>query len=139
MARTVRDVMTGSPVCASSDTDVFTAARLMRDNNIGTVLITDGDRLQGMVTDRDLVIRCLAEGGDISSASIGSIASGAEATVSADDDLEKAVDLMREHAVRRLPVTDSGRLVGIVSIGDLAIEKDERSALADVSAAPPNR
>ncbi|MBA9006362.1 CBS domain-containing protein [Thermomonospora cellulosilytica] len=139
MARKIREIMTSSPVCVSPDVDLGQVARRMRDENIGDVLVTEGDTLRGVVTDRDLVVRCMAEGGDPSSTRVGDIASSADVTVGPDDDLGTAVHLMREKSVRRLPVVENGKPVGIVSIGDLAIERDEKSALADISAASPNR
>jgi signal-transduction protein with cAMP-binding, CBS, and nucleotidyltransferase domain len=138
MAQKVRDIMSGPPVTVSPDTDLATAAKKMRDENVGAILVTEGDDLTGVVTDRDLVVRGLADAADPKS-KLGGIVSHDTATVGPDDDLDKAVSLMRERAVRRLPVVENGRPVGIVSMGDLALEKDERSALADVSAAKPNR
>ncbi|TDD30521.1 CBS domain-containing protein [Actinomadura sp. KC06] len=138
MATKVRDIMTGSPTSVSPELDIVTVARAMRDEDIGAVLVIDGEDLQGLVTDRDLVIRGLAAGGDPAYAKIGAIASRATATVGPDDSLDKAAQIMRERSVRRLPVIEDGRPVGIVSIGDLAMEKDSQSALADISAARPN-
>lgn len=139
MARTIREIMTAPPVAVTPDTDMATVARKMRDENTGVLLVTEGDRLQGLVTDRDLVVRGLAEGADPGTTTVRSLASGADVTVGPDDPLERAVQLMRERSVRRLPVVEGGRPVGMVSIADLAMEKDERSALADISAAEPNR
>jgi CBS domain-containing protein len=102
------------------------------------VLVAEGDDLKGVVTDRDLVIRGLAAGGDPAQSKIGGIASSVTATVGPDDTLDKAAQIMRERSVRRLPVMEDGRPVGIVSIGDLAMEKDSESALADISAARGN-
>ncbi|MCP9950372.1 MULTISPECIES: CBS domain-containing protein [Actinomadura] len=138
MATKVRDIMTGSPTSVSPELDLVTVARAMRDEDIGAVLVADGDHLKGVVTDRDLVIRGLAAGGDPAAVKIGGIASSVTATVGPDDSLERAAQIMRERAVRRLPVIEDGRPVGIVSIGDLAMEKDSGSALADISAARPN-
>ncbi|MEO3822327.1 CBS domain-containing protein [Actinomadura sp. B10D3] len=138
MATKVRDIMTGSPTSVSPELDLVTVARAMRDEDIGAVLVADGDHLKGVVTDRDLVIRGLAAGGDPATVKIGGIASSVTATVGPDDSLERAAQIMRERAVRRLPVIADGRPVGIVSIGDLAMEKDSGSALADISAARPN-
>ncbi|MFI0367427.1 CBS domain-containing protein [Actinomadura sp. 1N219] len=138
MATKVRDIMTGSPTSVSPELDIVTVARAMRDEDIGAVLVIDGEDLQGLVTDRDLVIRGLAAGGDPAYAKIGAIASRATATVGPDDSLDRAAQIMRERSVRRLPVLEDGRPVGIVSIGDLAMEKDSQSALADISAARPN-
>jgi CBS domain-containing protein len=90
------------------------------------------------VTDRDLVIRGLAENCDPDRTTIGSICSAELCTVAPTDPVDKAVRFMRDRAVRRLPVVDDGQILGVVSIGDLAMELDERSALAEISAAPPN-
>lgn len=138
MATKIREIMTGSPTSVSPELDIVTVARAMRDEDIGAVLVADGDDLLGLVTDRDLVVRGLAAGGDPAKAKIGGIASSATATVGPDDSLDKAAQIMRERSVRRLPVLEDGRPVGIVSIGDLAIEKDSESALADISAARRN-
>ncbi|GAA1531992.1 CBS domain-containing protein [Actinomadura kijaniata] len=138
MAGKVRDIMTGSPVTVSPQDDIITVAKKMRDEDIGAVLVTDGGDLRGLVTDRDLVVRGLVQGGDLTKVDVGGVCSEATASVSPDDSLESAAKLMREHAVRRLPVVEDGRPVGIVSLGDLAIEKDEQSAVADISAAKPN-
>ncbi|RKS76604.1 CBS domain protein [Actinomadura pelletieri DSM 43383] len=138
MATKVREIMTGSPTSVSPELDIVTVARAMRDEGIGAVLVADGDDLIGLVTDRDLVIRGLAAGGDPTRAPVGGLASTATATVGPDDSLDEAVRLMRERSVRRLPVVEDGRPVGIVSIGDLALERDAESALADISAARPN-
>lgn len=139
MATKVRDIMTGSPTSVSPDLDLATVARTMRDEDIGNVLVIDGEDLQGLVTDRDLVVRGMASGLDPSTIKIGGICSAVTASVGPDDDLDEAVRLMRERAVRRLPVLDNGHAVGIISLGDLALEKDARSALAHISAARPNQ
>jgi CBS domain-containing protein len=138
MAQKIREVMTGPPVTVAPDMDLVGAARKMRDENIGAVLVTENDTLRGVVTDRDLVVRGLAENGD-PSVTVRSVCSGADVTVGPDDDVMAAVKLMREHSVRRVAVVDGGRPVGIVSLGDLAMERDENSALADISAAKPDQ
>ncbi|RAY11489.1 CBS domain-containing protein [Actinomadura craniellae] len=140
MAQKVREVMTGAPVTVRPDADLRTVARLMRDEGVGDVLVTtDDDRLRGLVTDRDLVVRAMAEGGDPEQTAVSELCSGHLAAVAPDDDLKKVVQLMREHSVRRIPVVEDERPVGVVSLGDLAIERDEGSALADISAAKTNR
>jgi len=111
----------------------------MRDENIGAVLVTDGDRLRGLVSDRDLVVRTLAEGGDPDQTTVVHACSDDLVTVGPDEDLDRAVTLMREHSVRRIPVVDHGQPVGIVSLGDMAMERDARSALGDISAAKSNQ
>jgi CBS domain-containing protein len=111
----------------------------MRANDIGDVIASDDKGgITGIVTDRDIVVRVVAEGRDPSATPIEDIASRDLTAVSPDDPVERAVELMRERAVRRLPVVKRGKVVGIVSIGDLAVERDPGSALADISAAPPN-
>ncbi|MFN2614441.1 MAG: CBS domain-containing protein [Actinomycetota bacterium] len=135
----VRDLMTRDPVCVSADAPVIDAARLMKDAGIGDVIVvTDGNEMCGIVTDRDIAVRAVAMGGDPKSMKIGEICSSDIVTVTPQDDDKKAVRLMRERAVRRLPVVDGKKAVGVVSIGDLALEKDPSSALADISASPPN-
>ncbi|QKG25315.1 CBS domain-containing protein [Actinomadura verrucosospora] len=135
MATKVRDIMTGSPTSVSPELDIVTVARAMRDEDIGAVLVAEGDDLLGLVTDRDLVIRGLAAGGDPAQARIGGLASSVTATIGPDDSLDKAAQLMRERSVRRLPVLEDGRPIGIVSIGDLAGERDAVAGLAELSAA----
>jgi CBS domain-containing protein len=139
MAQKVREVMTSAPVTMHPGQPLTTAAAAMRDQGIGAVLVADGGKLTGIVSDRDIVVRAIADGRDPGSTTLADVCSGDTVTVTPDEDAEEAVRRMREHAVRRLPVVaDGGKPVGIVSIGDLAIERDERSALADISAQPPN-
>lgn len=131
--------MTRNPVNVRTTATLADAAQLMRDREIGDVLVVREDgSLCGLVTDRDLVVKGLAEGLDANSAMIEEICSHNPVTLSSDQTVKDAVKLMREHDIRRLPVVDGGDLVGIVSLGDLAIEKDPGSALADISQAPPN-
>ena len=138
MPQHVSDIMTADPVTVEPQTSVTAVARLMRDRDLGAVLVTDGDRLRGLVTDRDLVVRALAEGGDLEQTTVAGACSDDLVTVAPDDDLDRAIRLMREHAVRRVPVVDHGRPVGIVSLGDAAMERDPESALGDISAAKPD-
>ncbi|MBT2411185.1 CBS domain-containing protein [Streptomyces sp. ISL-12] len=138
MTQYVRDIMTGDPVTVEPQTSVTAVARIMRDQNLGAVLVTDGDDLRGLVTDRDLVIRTLAEGGDPEQTTVAGACSDDLVTVRPDEELDHAVEVMREHAVRRVPVVDEGHPVGIVSLGDLAMERDPESALGDISVARPN-
>ncbi|MFE1785118.1 CBS domain-containing protein [Streptomyces sp. NPDC059506] len=138
MAQRIRDIMTTDPVTVPAHTSVTEVARLMRDENIGAVLVVDGDRLCGLVTDRDLVVRVLAEGEYGGETTMHGTCSGSLVTVSPDDDVATAEELMRTRAVRRLPVVENGRPVGIVALGDLAVERDEGAALSGISAAGPN-
>ncbi len=138
MVQKVSDVMTSDPVTLSKDAPLVEAARLMRDQGIGDVIVIEGEAAEGIVTDRDIVIRAVAEGGDPNTMRLGQVLSGDLTSVSPDDPVERAVQLMRDRAVRRLPVVEDGKPVGVVSIGDLAMERDAGSVLADISEEPPN-
>lgn len=137
MTQHVREIMTANPVSVTPQTAINDAARLMVEKDIGDVFITEDGRLRGLVTDRDLVARALAESRPANTP-VEKVCSSDPVTCSPEDDTQRAAQLMREHALRRLPVVEQGRLVGVISLGDLAIERDPRSALADISAAAPN-
>lgn len=139
MAKLVREIMAHNPVTLPSDASAVDAARRMREDDIGDIIVADVDNLLGIVTDRDLVLRVLAESRDPARTRLAEVFSGELISIAPDAQAHEAARLMREHSVRRLPVVEGSRLVGVVSIGDLAIEKDERSALADISAAKSNR
>lgn len=135
----IQDVMTPNPVALPIDAAAVQAAQVMRDVNVGDVLVLDDHgTIHGVLTDRDIVVRAVAEGRDPTEVTIGEICSKALVVLSAADSAEDAIRLMRERAVRRLPVVESGKPVGIVSLGDLALGRDPESVLADISAAPPN-
>ncbi|MEU2897791.1 CBS domain-containing protein [Streptomyces sp. NPDC088106] len=138
MAQHVRDIMTAAPVSVGPHTSVAEVARVMRDRDLGAVLVTDGDRLRGLVTDRDLVVRSVAQGVDTEETTVAGACSEDLVTVAPDDALDHAVRLMREHAVRRVPVVERGHAVGVVTLGDAAMERDPESALGDISVARPN-
>jgi CBS domain-containing protein len=138
MAQSIREVMTQNPECISGDTTVADAAKLMRDKDFGGVLCMDGDEVSGFLTDRDIAVRVVAEGKDPNSTTVGDVATTDVHTLSPDDSVEDAIELVRKHNVRRVPVVEGAKPVGIVSIGDLALERDKDSALADMSAAPAN-
>ncbi|GAA3816171.1 CBS domain-containing protein [Amycolatopsis tucumanensis] len=138
MAQLVRDVMTPNPVTLSADTPVRQAAQAMREKDIGNVLVRDGDRLAGIVTDRDLVVRALAEKDDPRSCTLGEVCSGELVTARPEEPADAAIQRMRQHAVRRIAVVDHDRPVGVVSVGDAAIERDPSSTLGDISAARGN-
>lgn len=139
MAQHVREIMTSTPVTVGVLTAVSEVAHRMREENIGAVLVAEGDELRGLVTDRDLVVRVLAEGKDPGDTTVREVCSPDLVTVTPDDEVDRAIELMREHSLRRLPVVEGNTPVGIVSLGDLAIERDPDSALGDVSAAKPNK
>jgi CBS domain-containing protein len=130
--------MTPNPIVVSIDEPIVDAARKMRDADIGDVVVVDGGRVRGILTDRDIVVRAVAEGNDPDSCRVGDICSGNPVTLSPDQPIEDAISILREHKVRRIPVVDGGTPAGIVSIGDLALSRDRESALADISAAPAN-
>jgi CBS domain-containing protein len=123
--RRVHEVMTPKPVTLHLDAPLTEAARLMRDEGVSDVLVTQEGRLCGLLTDRDIVVRAVAEGRDLTGTRLAEICSAGIVTVSPDDATETALRLMRESSVRRLPVVDDGRPVGIVSIGDVSPDGDE--------------
>jgi CBS domain-containing protein len=139
MVRYLRDVMTQRPVTLQTTDTVIAAARSMRDGNIGDVVVVEEDRIQGILTDRDIVVRALAEGRDPARTTVGEICSRELTTLSPTDGIGEAEKIMRDRAIRRLPVVEDGRPVGIVSLGDLAVEQNPESTLGGISAAPPNR
>ncbi|QTE02416.1 CBS domain-containing protein [Streptomyces cyanogenus] len=138
MAQHVRDIMTSDLVTVEPQASAAAAARLMRDEDVGAVLVTENGHLRCLVSDRDLVVRVFAEGADPEQTTVIQAGSEDLVTVGPDDSLDRALGLMREHAVRRLPVVEGDRPVGIVSLGDMAIERGEDTALGDISAARPN-
>jgi CBS domain-containing protein len=118
---TARDIMTADATCANVDETLAEAARRMRDLDVGALPICGEDnRLKGMITDRDIVVRCIADGGDPQTVRVGDLAGGKPVTIGADDSVEEALHTMTEHGVRRLPVIDGHDLVGIVSQADVA-------------------
>ncbi len=138
MAQKVREVMTPAPIALRPDQPLADAAMEMRKHGIGDVLVADQGELKGLITDRDIVIRGIADGKDPRSTAVAEVCSPDLITVAPGDDASIAVGRMRQADVRRIPVVDNGRVVGVVSLGDMAIERDERSALADISAGRPN-
>jgi CBS domain-containing protein len=138
MAQLVRDVMTPDPVALPADAPVRDAALVMRERDIGDVLVVDGGRLRGIVTDRDLVVRGLADRDDLSTCVLGEVCTEGPVVATPDEDADAAIFRMRENAVRRIPVVENGRPVGMFCLGDAAMERDPNSALANISAAPGN-
>ncbi|WP_320779613.1 CBS domain-containing protein [Streptomyces sp. CRN 30] len=132
MAPQVREVMTLGPVTVAPDTPVREVARVMRDRNVGAVLVMDGGRLRGLVTDRDLTVRILADDGDAAERPVAEACSPDVVCVAPEDDMDRAVQLMRGKALRRLPVVDDGQPVGIVTLSDVAAERDPTCVLARI-------
>lgn len=135
---TVAEFMTSRLVTMNGNDSLTDAAREMRDAAIGDVIVTNGDEVVGIVTDRDIVVRAVAEQVDPDDITLNQVLSPDLVTVSPDDDAVAAADLMRTYSVRRLPVIDEGRLVGVISLGDLAVERDPNSVLAAISSDDPN-
>jgi CBS domain-containing protein len=138
MALSVREVMTANPICLAANTSISEAARIMRENDIGDVIVEKDGKLCGIVTDRDIVVRAIAENKDVKTTNLESICSRSLTSLTPDQTDDDAVTLMKEKALRRLPVVENGKAIGIVSLGDLAIQKDRRSALGHISAAAAN-
>jgi CBS domain-containing protein len=137
--QTVKDVMTTSVVYLPSATTIGEAARTMREQDIGDVVVADGSTLAGLVTDRDIVVRAVAERRDPDATTVGEIMTRDLVTVRPEDTIQQAALLMRDRAVRRLLVCDDSQgLVGVVSIGDLAERIDPDSVLGGISSADPN-
>lgn len=138
MGQTVSDIMTKSPVALSADDTVRDAARYMRECNVGAIVVHKDGKVCGIVTDRDIVVRCLARDGNCDEARLEEICTSNLVAVHPDDDVDYAVALMRDKAIRRIPVVRNGTAVGILSLGDLALQRDPFSALGAISAASPN-
>ena len=139
MAPTINEMMTTDLQTVRDEATIEEAARLMRDADIGDVIVlTDDGHVSGIVTDRDLVVRAVAEGLDPAATRVDTILDGGVISVAPDESVDTALDLMRDHKIRRLPVIEDDRLVGIVTLGDLAIDLQPGSTLADISNAPPN-
>lgn len=119
--KTAREIMTADTTCVGESETLLDAARKLKDLDVGALPICGEDnRLKGMVTDRDIVVRCVAEGGDPASTRAGELAQGKPVTIGADDGVDEVLRTMAQHKVRRLPVIDGQELVGIVSQADVA-------------------
>jgi len=126
MAKTARDIMTKDCECAGENDSVADAAKKLAELNVGSMPICgEDDRLKGMITDRDIVLKVVSEGKDPADTKVGELAEGKPVTIGADDSVEEALDTMSQHKVRRLPVIDGHDLVGIVSQADIAREVPE--------------
>ena len=125
MAKSVRDTMTEDPRSIGASASVVEAARLMREEHIGSLPITEDEQLLGMITDRDITTRVVSEAADPKTTSVGDVCSRDVISVEVDKDHEEALALMARHQVRRLPVVENGRLVGIVAQADIALTENE--------------
>lgn len=140
--KTAREIMTGGAECASTSESLADAARKMRDMNVGALPICGEDnRLHGMVTDRDITVKVVAEGKDPSKLTVDDLAEGKPVTIGADDPVDEILRTMSQHGVRRLPVIDGHDLIGMVSQADVARNlPDEKigDLVEAISEAPPN-
>ena len=127
MAKIVRDAMTEDPRSIGASASVVEAARLMREGHIGSLPVTEDERLVGMITDRDITTRVVAESAAPETTSVGDVYSRDLISVEPDHDLDEALELMARHQVRRLPVVEDGRLVGVVAQADIALKDNERT------------
>ena len=131
--------MTKNPLSLPETASLAQAARAMRDSHIGVVLVNDSsDKLAGLVTDRDIVVRAIADGQDPNHIPLSRILSKAEHKLSPDATIDSAIKMMSQANIRRIPVVEDGRCVGIISLGDLAVARDPNSALGQISSAPSN-
>ena len=127
MAKIVRDAMTEEPHSIGASASVVEAAQLMREGHIGSLPVTEDERLVGMITDRDITTRVVAESAAPETTSVGEVYSRDLISVEPDHDLDEALELMARHQVRRLPVVENGRLVGVVAQADIALKDNERT------------
>lgn len=127
MGKSVKDAMSSDVKAATPSLSLADAAKLMKQEDVGSVPVVDGERLIGMLTDRDIVVRGIADGSDPHAVTAGDIASRDIVTVRPDDDLDEALRLMAQHQVRRLPVVDDGHLVGVLAQADVAQEAKEKA------------
>lgn len=134
----VRDVMTSEPITMDVNTVISAVARQMRDEAIGDVIVTDGGRLCGIVTDRDIAVRAVASDADPRATTVRDVLTREPVTVAPDDDIKAAEGLMRTHAVKRLPVVEGDRIVGVVALGDIEVEETPDSLEAAIAAEDPN-
>jgi CBS domain-containing protein len=139
MAQTVEQIMTINPRTVNVDDTVKDAAVVMRDSDIGDVIVVEDSQVSGILTDRDIAVRAVAEGRDADSTPVSDICTTGIQAIEPDASVDDALRMMREDDIRRLPVVKNGRPVGIISLGDLAVEREPDSTLADISAAAPDQ
>ena len=127
MGKTIRDVMTSNPCTIDADKDIVYAAKMLKDEDVGVAPIVEGDQLIGVLTDRDIAIKVVAEGRDPQTTKVRDIASKDIVTIDPQQNLDEALRLMAQHQVRRLPVVEEdGKVVGIVAQADIALAGDDK-------------
>jgi CBS domain-containing protein len=127
MGKNVRTAMTENPRAMQTSESVVDAARLMRDEHVGSLPVVEDGELVGMITDRDIATRVVAEGAAVETTQVGSVYSPDPVSIPPDADLDEALRLMARHQIRRLPVVEGTRLVGILSQADIAREEEEKT------------
>ena len=138
--QTVRDVMTAQPIVLEANATISDAARQMKEHDVGNVLVRRDGKLCGIVTDRDIVVRALADNEtNPGSQPLADICSEDLECVEADAEIEEAIERMESRSIRRLAVVEDGEPLGVVSLGDLAVARDRNSLLGKISSAPPSR
>lgn len=135
--RQVREVMTAAPETVTAETTIRDAAGIMERADVGDLLVVEGEQLRGIVTDRDITVRAVARGLD-PTGEVRQVLTPSAVSVSPMATVAEAIAVMRDNDVRRVPVVEAGRPIGIVSPGDLAVSREPKSLLADISSAPPN-
>jgi CBS domain-containing protein len=138
MAQSIREIMTADPRTVETGATVAEAAREMRDGDVGSVVVIENGAVAGIITDRDIAVRVVAQGLDPDATRVSEVATMRPVTLTVDQSVDDAIRLVREQNVRRIIVLQDGRAAGIVSLGDLAIERDTDSALADIASEPAN-
>lgn len=136
--REIRQVMTAVPETVELGAPIRDAAALMERTDIGNVIVVDDEQVKGIVTDRDITVRVVAAGRDPATALVSDILTAFPATIASTASVHEAIELMREHDVRRLPVVEAGRPIGVVALADLSTSPEAQALLADISLAPPN-
>lgn len=136
--REIRDVMTAVPETIESDAPIRDAAEIMARADIGSVIVVEGGLNKGIVTDRDIAIRLVGEGGDPVTTTVAHVMTPFPASIEPTASVHEAVQVMREHDIRRLPVVEDGRPVGMIALADLSWSPEAQALLADISSAPPN-
>ena len=128
----VSELMTSDVQTVTPETDLVTVAKQMKELNVGVIPVVEGDTLVGLITDRDIVIRALALGEDVRDSAVRDYLSPDPTTVAPDDDARQATEIMAREQIRRLPVVENGKLVGIVSLGDVAVDVGTDKLSGDV-------
>lgn len=138
MTQNIQEVMTLKPLTLEASASIVDAARAMRERDVGDIIVMDGGAVTGILTDRDIAVRAVADDKDTNSTPVKDVCSASLHYLTPDNSVDDAIEMMRRESVRRLPVLQNGQPVGVVSLGDLAMERDPSSALADISAASSN-